>query len=277
MKRAVWILTSLVLTIGLLAACGGGSGSKTSSSKETYGDIEYTTVEKGVLSVGIEIGYPPMEYYEEDGETLIGFDVEMIKAVADELGLELKLVDKVWDGIFDGLNKGEYDVVVSSVSWTEDRNDTLLLSKTYISNGLVLVVPKDSTIKDIEDLEGKYVAVQMESTADYLMQRKEADGMDVSIRLFDKVLGAYDELKAGRVDAVCSDSVVAAYYLGDEASNYRTAWESDEREPICMAFKKGNEETRKAVETALDVIKERGILGEIAVKYFGTEDILTVN
>ena len=276
MKKLLSIIITIILCAGMLAACGTKEESKPADggADAGSGDAAYTTVQEGKLSVGIEIGYPPMEYFDEDGATPIGFDVEMATAIAEEMGLELNLVDTAWDGIFAGVNADKYDVVISCVSWTEGRDAEYLLSKTYVANAPVLVVPNDSDIADIQDLAGKSVAVQMETTADYLVQGYIDEGLDTNLVQFDKVINAFEEIKAGRVDAVCTDSVVAAFYLGDEASNYKTVWEADEKEPICMAFKKGNDDLKAAVEEALDNVKASGKLGEIAVKYFGTEDVL---
>lgn len=281
MKKCVVMIMAAILAVSMLAGCGSSSKETTApeteaaateaagATDETAG--EFVTVEEGTLKVGMEIGYPPMEYYDEDGATPIGFDVELAQALADDMGLELELVDTAWDGIFAGVDTGKYDVVISAVSWTEDRSNNYLLSKTYVANAPVIVVPNDSDIADIQDLDGKSVAVQMETTADYLIQRYVADGLNTDLRQYEKVINAFDELKIGRVDAVCTDSVVAAYYLGDEASNYQNVWEAEEKEPICMCFKKGNDALKDAVETALDNIKANGKLGEIATKYFGSD------
>ena len=110
----------------------------------------------------------------------------------------------------------------SSSQLTDDRNEKYLLSKTYIANAPVIVVPNDSTIADIQDLDGKSVAVQMETTADYLVQKYIADGLNTDLRQYEKVINAFDELKAGRVDAVCTDQVVASYYLGSFSSDSQT-------------------------------------------------------
>ena len=282
MKKLGSVLISIVLCLGLLAGCSsGGSSTSSSSSGSSSSDAgtgsEYSTIKEGVLSVGTEIGYPPMEYFDEDGATPIGFDMEMAQALADAMGLELELIDTAWDGIFAGVDTDKYDVVISSVSWTEDRNESLLLSKTYIANAPVIVVPNDSDIADVQDLAGKAVAVQMETTADYLIQRYVEDGLETDLKQYEKVINAFDELKAGRVDAVCTDSVVAAYYLGDEVENYKTVWEADEKEPICMAMKKGNDAFCAALEEALDSIKADGKLAEIANKYFGTDSVINVD
>lgn len=283
MKKCLVMMMTAILAVSMLAGCGS-SGKETTAPEteaagaaDTAGENEagaadaYSTIKDGVLMVGMEIGYPPMEYFDEDGATPIGFDVELAQALADDMGLELELVDTAWDGIFAGVDTDKYDVVISAVSWTEERNNNYLLSRTYVANAPVLVVPNDSEIADIQDLTGKSVAVQMETTADYLVQEYVAGGLDTDLRQYEKVINAFDELKTGRVDAVCTDSVVAAYYLGDEASNYQNVWEADEKEPICMCFKKGNDALKDAMESALDNIKANGKLGEIATKYFGSD------
>lgn len=267
MKKLLATLLAMIMVASLLVGCGGSDSGKQEAKEE--GSV---TLEAGKLKVGTEIGYPPMEYFDEDGATPIGFDMELAQALADDMGLKLELVDTAWDGIFAGVDTDKYDVILSSVSFTEDRNQNYLLSKTYVANAPVIVVPNDSKIADIKDCDGKSVAVQMETTADYLMQDQIAAGLKTDLRQYEKVINAFDELLAGRVDAVCTDSVVAAYYLGDEASNYKTVWQSETKEPIVMCLKKGNEELKTALEASLDNLKASGKLGEIATKYFG-EDI----
>ena len=277
MKKIASVIISIIMCLALVTGCsnsGSTSGGSGDSAGDAGDDAAYTLVKDGTLSVGVEIGYPPMEYFDEDGKTPIGFDIEMAQALAEDLGLELELIDTAWDGIFAGVDTDKYDVVISCVSWTADRDEQMALSKTYVANAPVLVVPNDSEIADIQDLAGKSVSVQMETTADYLIQEYAAEGLATELKQFDKVINAFEELKAGRTDAVCTDSVVAAFYLGDEAVNYKTVWEADEKEPICMAMKKGNDGLKAAIEASLDNLKASGKLGEIAVKYFGTEDVL---
>lgn len=285
MKKCTVMLMAALMAVTMLAGCGSSSAKETTAASETAAaateagseaasgstDAAYTTIKEGVLTVGTEIGYPPMEYFDTDGATPIGFDMELAQALADDMGLKLEIVDTAWDGIFAGVDTGKYDVILSSVSWLEERNEKYLLSKTYIANAPVIVVPNDSTIADSQDLDGKSVAVQMETTADYLVQKYIADGLNTDLRQYEKVINAFDELKAGRVDAVCTDQVVASYYLGDAASDYKTVWESDEKEPICMCFKKGNDALKDAMEASLDNVKASGKLGEIATKYFGSD------
>lgn len=94
----------------------------------------------GTLMVGTEIGYPPMEYYAGDGTTPIGFDIDVSRAIAEVLGLQYEVVDTAWDGIFAGVDRGDYDCIISSVSITPDRLQNFLFTEPYIANALCIVV-----------------------------------------------------------------------------------------------------------------------------------------
>jgi ABC-type amino acid transport substrate-binding protein len=96
----------------------------------------------GFLTVGADIGYPPMEYYDTDGTTPIGFDVDVGKAIAELLGLEYRVIDTAWDGIFAGVERGDYDCIISSVSITPARLQVYLFTEPYIANALCIVTMK---------------------------------------------------------------------------------------------------------------------------------------
>ena len=262
MKKLGALLLVSIMAISMLAGCG-------SSNKET---AEGGFIKEGTLMVGMEIGYPPMEYFDEDGSTPIGFDVELAQALADDMGVKLELIDTAWDGIFAGVDTDKYDVIMSSVSFTQDRDENYLLSESYIANAPVLVVPNDSDITSIEETKGRTIAVQMETTADYIVQEYNEEGLGADLRQYEKVINAFDELKAGRVDSVCTDSVVATFYLGDAASNYKTVWQSPTKEPIVMCMKKGNDTLKEKLEASLNNLRDNGKLSEICIKYFGNDD-----
>ena len=262
MKKKVLAAGLCAMMTASMAACGSAETATTEGAVPTIKD--------GVLMVGMEIGYPPMEYFDEDGATPIGFDVEVANAVADYMGLELEIVDTAWDGIFAGVDTGKYDVIFSCVSITDERKEKFNISEPYVSNHTVLIVPNDSEIDSMEALNGHSTAVQAETTADDYMKERSAE-LGVELYQYDKVINCFDELKTGRVDSVFVDSVVASYYLGDEASNYKTVWENDELEPIGFCVKKGNDDLTAALEDAVNALYEDGTLAAIAEKYFGTD------
>ncbi len=260
---------ALVMTAAMVfafAACGGSAPANNTSSDAA--DSGSLTLKDGVLQVGMEIGYPPMEYFDTDGTTPIGFDVELSKAIAEYLGMEVEYVDVAWDGIFAGLDSDKYDMVCSSCSIIPERQQNYLMSKPYVQNRIELLVPADSDITGLDNLSGKSIGVQAETTADIYLQDHDT-GCD--IMQYDKIINCFDELKSGRVDGVLVDSVVAAYYLGEDESKYNVVWEGEDAEPLGITFKKGNDPLCEKVEEALDALAADGTTAKIAEKYFGSD------
>lgn len=102
------------------------------------------TIQEGKLLIGAEVGYPPMEYTDETGLEYIGFDIDLGKELGKLLGLEVEVVNTAWDGIFEGLGKNQYDVVISAVSILPDRQEKYFMTEPYIANKLVIVTLKDA-------------------------------------------------------------------------------------------------------------------------------------
>jgi len=262
MKKLICILLAMVF-VGLTF---GGCAEKEKG----------LTIKEGTLMVGMEVGYPPMEYVDKDGVTYIGFDVELAQKMADLLGLKLEIVNTAWDGIFAALDKGEFDIIMSSVSITPERQAAYILTQPYISNRIVLAVNNTSAITGLNDLVGKNVAVQTATTADDLAKKIVADGTAFEIQRYEKVTQCYDELKLGRVDAILVDEVVAANYTDVS----KIVWKNTEGEPMGICLKKGNDGLATIVEQAIDTFYFDGTIGTIATKYFGsnvTQGVRTVS
>lgn len=276
MKKLLSILLSGILACSVLMTGCGNDDSSTDGSSNADTASNGLTVKDGVLMVGMEIGYPPMEYLDTDGSTAIGFDVEFAGAIADYLGLKLELVDTAWDGILASLDTNRYDCVISSLSITEDRQANYNMTEAYIANRLCIVTSKNHGITKPEDLAGKLVAVQTETTADYYVRELQENGVGITdFFVYDKVIQCFDELKFDRVDAVVVDSVVASYYIGDDSDQYTVVWENDEGEPIGIGLKKGNDELTAKIEEAIDALYENGTFETIAKKYFGDASVGT--
>ena len=240
------------------------------------------TIEQGKFKVGVEIGYPPFEYYAEDGKTPLGFDIEMGKAIAEKLGLEVEIIDTAWDGIFAGLQTDKYDVVISAATITPERLESMEFSAPYIGNGQALIVVKnskfDGKVKGPEDLKGLTVGYQAETTSDiYITKFAEKTGLKFSPAEYDKVINAYDDLKLGRNDAVISDSLVAVDYLNVENSPFTWAWQGEADEFFGIAIKKGNTALLDKVNAALAEIKADGTLKGISESIFGMDFVSSLS
>jgi ABC-type amino acid transport substrate-binding protein len=101
---------------------------------------DFSTMSEGKLTVGVEVSYPPMEYLTDDAKEYIGFDIDVAKKIGEILGLDVVFVNTAWDGIFAGLEKGEYDCIISAVSITPDRLEKYILTEPYVANRLCVVV-----------------------------------------------------------------------------------------------------------------------------------------
>jgi polar amino acid transport system substrate-binding protein len=228
------------------------------------------TLEKGVLSVGMEIGYPPFEYYDVDGKTPLGFDVSLAKALAEKLGLKVKFVDTAWDGIFAGVATSKYDCIMSAVTITPERKLFYNFTQPYIGNAQSIVTLKNSPkkVQKPEDLSGLRVTYQAETVSDVYVAKLIDNGMAITTFEYDKVMNCFDELVLGRVDAIMCDSLVAVDYVNTPDSKFAIVWQgaSDEQFGICL--KKGNDNLTVALDTALDELFLDGSMRKLSEDIF---------
>lgn len=232
------------------------------------------TVQKGKYMVGMEIGYPPFEYYADDGSTPMGFDVLLGKEIAKRLGLEAKFIDTAWDGIFAGLDTDRYDVVMSAATITPERVANYDFSTPYIGNGQAIILRKDSTlnITKFEDLAGLKVGYQAETTSDFYTKKHSAEsGFTYVENAYDKVMNAYDDLKLGRIDAVVSDSLVAVNYLSVPNTEFKQVWSAEPDEYFGVCMKKGNTVLQEKVNAILEDMKKDGSLKQIYMEVFNMD------
>ncbi|MCL2762501.1 MAG: ABC transporter substrate-binding protein [Treponema sp.] len=231
------------------------------------------TMKPGVLTIGMEIGYPPMEYYDIDGVTPIGFDVELGKALAAKMGLKAEFIDTAWEGIFAGVDTGRYDCIISSVTITPARQEAHNFSKPYVANTLAMVLPKNSalTIKDPLELTGLNVAFQADTTADFYMEELAKQGLRYIARRYDKVMYCFDDLRMGRADAIVTDLLVAYDYIAPLDSPFEIVWISDDPEVFGICMKKGNDALTEAIDNALNELFANGTMLDISKKIFGMD------
>ncbi|MDR1100694.1 MAG: transporter substrate-binding domain-containing protein [Treponema sp.] len=235
------------------------------------------TIKEGILTAGVEIGYPPMEYYDTDGVTLTGFDIELTKVLADRLGLQVKYIDTAWDGILAGLDTYRYDIVIN-VTILPERKEKYNFTKPYIDSSIIIVTLKDSFIKieKPEDIENYSIGFQSDTTAQYFTER--LSNQDIHFRPFsyDKILNCFDDLKLGRLDLIAVDNLAAFDYTRKTNSPFKEVWQGYTDEYISICLKKGNEPLTIALNNALDELFADGTLLDISQKYFNHDLISSV-
>ena len=238
---------------GLLAACGG-----TSSDSAADGDV---------WSVGTEPAFPPFESVGE-GDELEGFSIDLMNAIGEKAGKTIEFDSLPFDGLIPALQGGSIDAAISSMTITEEREETVDFSEPYFDAGLAIAVPDSTTdVKTLDDLKGKKIAAQIGTTgAD---TANEVEGAEVST--FDSAPLALQELANGNVDAVINDAPVTLYAISTgNIPGIEVVGELLTEESYGIALPDGSENV-EAINTALAELKADGTYAEIYKKWFGVD------
>ncbi len=241
------VVVVLIASFSIFTACGSEKG---------------MTLKAGVLTVGSDATWPPMEFVE--GDKIVGFDVDIAKEIAERLGLEIDYQNAAWDGIFPALIVHKYDMVISSVTITEDRLKEMDFSIPYFQTDQSFSVREDSDIDSEEKLNGKIAGAQIGTTGE--IAAKEIEGLEVNT--YDDILLAFEDLKAGRIDTVASDSYMGFSYVM-ENEGLKTGLVVVTDEELGIAFAQDTPELLEAVNDALAEIIDDGTYDEIFAKWFG--------
>jgi polar amino acid transport system substrate-binding protein len=238
----------------------------------TKPNLRDLTVESGVLSVGVEIGYPPMEYYESDSVTLAGFDIELAKALAEKLGLQVKFIDTAWEGILPGLDTGKYDIAVN-ITILPQRQVKYNFTKPYIDSSMTIVTLKDSPLKieRPEDIAGNRIGYQGGTTAQYFTERLREQGLTFTSFSYDKIINCFDDLRLRRLNLIVVDNIAAFYYAGKENSPFKVVWQGPSGEHIGICLKRGSDALTAALDNALDELFADGTMVNISRKIFNRD------
>jgi len=230
------------------------------------------TITDGVLTVGLEIGYPPMEYYEADGVTPAGFDIELTKALAEKLRLKVKYIDTAWEGIFAGLDTGKYDIAVN-ITILPQRQKNYDFTKPYTSSSITITALKDfpQKINKPQDIEGYRIAYQGDTTAQYFAEKLVNQGVSITSFSYDKIKNCFDDLKLSRVDFVIADNIAAFNFALNENSPFEVVWQRPSDEYIGICLKKGNDALTEALNNALEQLFADGIILNIFGRNMVTE------
>ena len=280
MKKRVTLLLALMSASAMLAAgCGGGSGS--TGAEETGGDTsEEETAsfeekqEGDTFTVGFDQNFPPMGFVGDDGE-YTGFDLDLAKEVCERQGWEFVPQPIAWETKDATLNSGEIDCIWNGFTMN-GREDEYTWSDPYLDNQQVFVVRSDSGIESEEDLAGKIVDVQTESSAQAALDdNPELADTFGTLQVIPDYDTGFMELESGAVDAVAMDIVVASYQIESRGADFTILDESIATEEYGIGFAKGNEALRDTVQATLEEMAADGTMAEISEKWFG-EDITTI-
>ena len=261
MKRMIAVMLAAFMLASVLTMAVSAKGSD---------DLLETIQERGTIIVGLEGDWAPWSYVDENDE-LTGYDVEVAKAIADKLGVEIQIVPGEWDGLFAGMDAGRYDMVVNGVEVTEERADKYDFSTPYAYIRTALIVKGDNdSIKTFEDLKGKKTANSIAST--YMNLAESYGATCYGVSTLDETLTM---VLQGRVDATLNAIVSFTDYMAQHPdSNLKVVATTEEASNVAIPMRKGDETAslREAVNKVIDELREDGTLSELSTRFFG-EDI----
>jgi len=224
---------------------------------------------QGTLKVATEAGFMPFEFVAEDG-SLQGFDMDLIRAVAAKLNMEIQIDNISWDGLIPALQNRNYDALIAGITITPERAQAVAFSDPYFESVLTIVVPaKNTDITGFDSLTGKTVAVQISTTGDYVAEEIEG----VTILRFNTVAEAMQNVAMGTADAMIVDLPVSeaflAAYPGAQLKNLGPV---ADHEFLGIAIHKENTELVEKVNWALAELKADGTYDAIYNKWFGVQE-----
>ncbi len=257
MKKLVSLLLAGVMCLSL---CACGAGQKAGDAASGSGAVK--TVESGKLIMATNAYFPPYEYYE--GSDIVGIDAEIVKALGEKLGLEVKIEDMEFDSIIAAVQSGKVDIGLAGMTVTEERKKTVNFSDSYAKGIQSVIVPENSDIKSVEDLaNNKMIGVQLSTTGDiYATGDYGAEHVTQYSKGGDAVLA----LTTGKVDAVIIDNQPAKSFVeANEGLKILETPYAEEDYAACIS--KDNEELLNAINGALKELKDDGTIQKILDKY----------
>ena len=278
-RRSFMAAAAVSVAALALTACGGSASSAASSvassaaSSEAASSAaaELTTVEAGKLTMATNATFPPYEMTTDSGE-IEGIDVDTAKAIAEKLGLELQIDDMEFDAALLSVQQGKADIVMAGVTVTDERKAVMDFSDSYAKGVQVVIVPEDSDIQSIDDMDGKMIGTQRGTTGYiYCSDTPENGGFgEEHVTAYDDGATAVKALLNGQVDCVVIDNAPAQEYV--KANPGLKILDTEfANEDYAIGVAKGNTALLDAINGALKELIDDGTVQSIIDKYIPAE------
>lgn len=281
MKKSLVTLLAISMCAVMLAGCGApketavaDTANDTAAAADTTQTADEDTdqaaeagsavLADGVLTVGTNAEFPPFEYVGDDGEP-DGFDMALIKAVGDKMGVEVKIENMEFASLVSSIGN-KIDVAIAGMTVTDERKEVVDFSDSYYDAVQYVIVPADSSIATADDLVGKTIGVQLGTTGDFLAQ--DIEGSTVSS--YNKAVDAVNDLLNGRSDLVIVDKNPAEVFAGmypDDVIALDGAQFGFEVENYAIAMPKGDAELANAINQAIKDLKADGTFDKLVAEY----------
>ena len=285
MKKLLALLLATVMTMSLLTACGSSETTADAGNGETQAEAgneeanveeaadeagaEAAALSDGVLTVGTNAEFPPFEYVDDNGEP-DGFDIALIKAIGEKLGVEVEVENMEFASLVSSIGS-KIDVAIAGMTVTEERQQSVDFSDAYYEAVQYVILPADSEIATAQDLEGKTIGVQLGTTGDFIATD---DIADTTVNQYNKGVDAVNDLINGRVDCVIIDKnpalVFASKFEGQLIALDGAQFDFGTEE-YAIALPKGDAALVEQINAALAEIKADGTFDELVKTYIEAE------
>lgn len=260
MKKLNIICVGIVVLLLVLAGCDKQEEIKSEDIKDkSLLDIQ----ERGELIIATISDYPPMEYLDEEGN-LIGYDIDVVKEIASQIGVTAKIEKKLWGELFDLVKSGEVDIIISSITITPERQNEMLFSAPYFDAGQSIIVrAENNEVKGIADLKTRKVGVQAGTTCETATLEHVDSSLVMTYESYDPII---NDVKNGKVDALVTDLIGSIAFV-KENPELKIVGEPFTQEYYGIATKIGNKELMDEINRILREMKRNGKLNEIKEKW----------
>lgn len=249
MKRLSLLLIVLLLVGIVLTACAQEAA---------------PTEEELVVQVATDAAWPPFEYVDNTTQEIVGFDIDLMNAIADEAGFQVEYNNVAWDPLLAGMATCQYDASISAMTITEERKENFLFSDPYFEAGQIVTVRQDNTdIMGPESLPGKVIGAQIGTTGAIEVENMEG----AELRTYDDISLAFQDLLNDQIDAVVADNPLALAYVGENPDTLKTVGPVFTEENYGIAVCNTMPELQERINQGLAAVQADGTLDQLVQKW----------
>jgi polar amino acid transport system substrate-binding protein len=243
MKKVLWFGTIVILLLStILVGCNSSGSSK--------------------IRIATDATWKPFEYV-DDNKQIVGFDIDVMNAIAEKENLNIEFVDVPFDPLLAGMAQGTYDAAISSITITDNRKKDMLFSDPYFVAGqMVVVQASNTTITGIDTITGS-VGAQIGTTGASEVEKVPA----ATLKTYDEIGLAFQDLMNGQINAVVCDNPVAQGYVSKNSDKLKTVGGLFTSENYGIAVAKGKTDLLNKINAGIKAIKDEGLIDELSKKW----------
>jgi polar amino acid transport system substrate-binding protein len=276
MKKVICVILMMIMSAAMIAGCGsknanGGSGEKQKTETAGWNYIK----DKGKLIIGLDDTFAPMGFRDEKNE-LVGFDIDLAKAVGEKLGIEIVFQPIDWNAKEMELSSKRIDCIWNGMSATEDRQKSMALTKKYLNNKIVIMTMDNSVAVDTaEDLKDFKIGTQTDSAALETMQNNEAyDSFSANITEYNTYDEAILDMQAGRIDCIVVDQVLGEYKNNQMDMAMKECSFNFGDDFYAIGCRQGETDLADKISDAIQALIDDGTAADISTKWFGKDIVI---